>query len=92
MKKNTEKYLFGIKTSSLYDKNIIHIEEPFMIIEAADDTEAIKNYCTIHDIASHNKAELIAKKSGSVWWKMTKYLSHEQIASIIGKLERNSSI
>ena len=87
MKKNTEKYLFGLKTSSLYDKNIIHIEEPFMIIEAADDTEARKIYCDTHNVANHNTAEFIAKKSGGIWWKFTKYLSHEEIASIIGKIE-----
>lgn len=92
MKKNSEKYLFGFITHDSNVKDIVHIVEPYMIIEAEDDVQAKVNYCTIHDIASHNTAELIAKKSGSVWWKITKYLSHEQTASIIEKLERNSSI
>ena len=81
------KYLFGLKSSVLYDKNIIHIKEPFMIIEAVDDNEARKTYCREHDVVSHNTAELIAKKSGGIWWKETKYLSHEEIASIISKIE-----
>ena len=93
MEKKSEKYLFGLM-NQIFNKGmyITHIEEPYMIIEAEDDVQAMVNSCTIHDIASHNTAELIAKKSGSVWWKITKYLSHEQTASIIEKLERNSSI
>ena len=83
MGEKSEKYLFGFMTS----EGIIRIEEPYMIIEAADDTEARKKYCDTHDAASHDTAELIAKKSGGIWWKITKYLSHEKIASIIGKIE-----
>ena len=83
MGEKSEKYLFGFMTS----EGIIRIEGPYMIIEVADETEARKKYCDTHDVASHDTAELIAKKSGGIWWKITKYLSHEKIASIIGKLE-----
>ena len=88
MEKKSEKYLFGLM-NPIFNKGmyITHIEEPYMIVEAADETEARKKYCDTHDAASHDTAELIAKKSGGIWWKITKYLSHEKIVSIIGKIE-----
>ena len=67
MKKNSEKYLFGFISHDSNVKDIVHIVEPYMIIEAEDDVQAMVNYCTIHDIASHNTAELIAKKSIEKW-------------------------
>ena len=88
MEKNTEKYLFGLMNQIL--KNgiyITHIEEPYMIIEAADEAEARKIYCNVHDAVNHDTTELIAKKCGTIWWKITKYFSHEEIASIISKIE-----
>lgn len=44
MKKNSEKYLFGFITRDSNIKDIVHIVEPYMIIEAEDDVQAMENY------------------------------------------------